>query len=137
MNPFAEDRPMARILLIDDEELVVKTVERLLKKMGYEVVCARNDQEALKCAGQSEFDLVVSDIRMPGKNGVEIMMEIKRLWSSQGRNLAPVIFLTGFADNKTEEQAQALSPVAYMFKPFDAAKLLQVIGSTLKRQPLQ
>lgn len=124
---------MARILLIDDEELVVRTLERLLRKTGYEVFSARNEQEALNHARENEFDLVLSDIRMPGKNGVEIMLEIQRFLSSRGRDRVPVIFLTGFADNKSEQEAQALNPVAYIYKPFDTEKLLQVIISSLDR----
>lgn len=113
---------------------MLKSLEKLLRKIGYEVVCAKNDQEALRHVEDGNFDLAVSDIRMPGKNGVEIMLEIERLLSSKGERRLPVIFLTGFADDKTEREAQALSPVAYIFKPFDTAKLLQVIQSTLNPQ---
>ena len=120
-----------KILVIDDEELLTKTFTRLLEKNGYEVYTAKNGSDAKVLAEEEAFDLIICDIRIPGKNGVEIIREIQPALAEKDKNKIPVIFLTGFADSKLEREAQALDPIAYIFKPFDVGKLLEVIESTV------
>ena len=123
-----------KILVIDDEEILIKTFSRLLDKLNYEVLVASRPEDALAMAEEEDFDLILCDIRMPGKNGVETMREIHSILEKRGKEKVPVIFLTGFADKKVEEDAQTLNPVAYVFKPFDTPQLLQTIEATLKEQ---
>ena len=121
-----------RILVIDDEELLVKTFARLLERIRYEVSVASRPDDAITMAQKENFDLVLCDMRMPGKNGVETIREMRTVQKSQGKPEVPVIFLTGFADPKLEREAQILNPVAYLYKPFDTSKLLEVIDSALE-----
>ena len=121
-----------RILVIDDEELLVKTFARLLERVRYDVSVASRPDDAIAMAQREDFDLVLCDIRMPGKNGVQTVQEMRIVQKSQGKREAPVIFLTGFADPKLEKEAQVLKPVAYLYKPFDTIKLLEIIDSTLE-----
>ena len=120
-----------RILVIDDEELLTKTFARLLEKKNYEVSVASRSEEALIMANEKNIDLILCDIRMPGKNGVETISEIRASFKQKGRPDVPVIFLTGFADKKVEEEALALKPAAFLFKPFDTLKLLDIIETCL------
>lgn len=121
-----------KILVIDDEELLVKTFARLLTRINYDVAVAVRPTDAIEMARQEDFDLVLCDIRMPGKNGVETIQEIRSLQKNQGKKESPVIFLTGFADPKLENDAQTLLPVAYLYKPFDTSKLLDAIELALR-----
>ena len=123
-----------RILVIDDEELLVKTFARLLERIRYEVSVASRPDDAITMAQKENFDLVLCDMRMPGKNGVETIREMRTVQKSQGKPEVPVIFLTGFADPKLEREAQILNPVAYLYKPFDTSKLLEVIDSALEEE---
>lgn len=116
-----------KILVIDDEEILTKTFARLLEKQGYEVLFALRADDAFAIAESEDFDLILSDIRIPGKNGVEIVKEMQAIFLKEGRAMPPVIFITGFADELLEEQAKQLNPVAYLSKPFDAIKLLKTI----------
>ena len=120
-----------RILVIDDEEILTKTLARLLERQNYEVLVASRPEEACMMTKGKDFDLILCDIRMPEKNGVETIREIRSLTKSKSKGETPVIFLTGFADVKLEKEAQTLNPIAYIFKPFDTLKLLEVIESTL------
>lgn len=122
-----------KILVIDDEELLTKTFARLLEKKNHEVLVASRYEDALVMTEEEDFDLVLCDIRMPGKNGVETVKEIQSILRKKGKSRVPVIFLTGFADKKVEETAKALNPVAYIFKPFDTAKLLEVVEASLQK----
>lgn len=120
-----------KILVIDDEELLIRTMSRLLEKSGYEVYTAKNAADAQVMAEEEEFDLIISDIRMPGKNGLEIVKAIQNLLASNYRNSLPVIFVTGFADEDIEKEARKLNPLAYIFKPFDIQELLNLIHKSI------
>lgn len=122
---------MKRILVIDDEEILTKTFARLLEKKGYEVFVASRAEDAIAMAEEIDFDLILCDMRMPGQNGVETIHQINSTCSLEGEKTIPVIFLTGYADEKLEEEAQKLNPVAYILKPFDTFQLLDVIQSNL------
>ena len=125
---------MKKILVIDDDELLTKTFSRLLQKLQYDVVVMTRPEDAIVVAAGGNFDLILCDIRMPGKNGVETIREVQTGAKKGGRAPVPVIFLTGFADNKLEQEAQSLNPVAYIYKPFDTPKLLELIQSTLNER---
>ena len=122
----------AKIMVIDDEELLTRTFARMLERQDYEVWVASRPEDALAMAEKEDFDLVLCDIRMPGKNGVETIREIQSQRLANQRGRLPVIFLTGYADIKLEKEAETLEPVAYIFKPFDTGKLLELIRSTVK-----
>ncbi len=120
-----------KILVVDDEELLTRTFARLLEKRNYEVLVASRAEDALIMAEEENFDLILCDIRMPGRNGVETIRDIRALRERDGKSPVPVIFLTGFADGALEEEAQALKPIAYVFKPFDTVKLLELVESAV------
>lgn len=111
---------MKNILLIDDEELIVKTLSKLLEKEGYDVIIIKNSKDAVVIVEEIHFDLIISDIRMPGFSGTECIAEIKKKLKTK---CPPVIFITGFADSKLKEEATKLNPIAYIKKPFDIPEL--------------
>ncbi len=119
------------ILVIDDEELLVKTMIRLLEKSGYEVYAVKNGIDAQAIIEEEEFDLVISDIRMPGINGVETVRNIQKILESNRKKRIPVIFITGFADETIAGEANKLNPIAYFYKPFDTVELLNVVKSRI------
>ncbi len=116
-----------RILVVDDEELLIKSMNRLLEKQGYQVYTAKNGQDAQILAEEEDFDLVICDIRMPGQNGVETVKAIKSIVKSNKNKDIPAIFVTGFADDSIRAEAQRLSPLAYLMKPFDIKELIEVV----------
>lgn len=119
-----------KILVIDDEELLTKTLTKLLEKYNYDVLVARRGEDAEAVADADQFDLIICDVRMPGMDGVATITKIR---NSAGINVAtPVIFVTGYADKKMETVARALNPIAYMQKPFDAEQILQVIKAAIQ-----
>jgi CheY-like chemotaxis protein len=115
-----------KILVIDDEELIIKSLKKLLEKNDFEVFLAKNGQDALVMAEDEQFDLIIADIRMPGMNGVETVKTICGMMDKNKLKLIPVIFITGYTDNEIEKEAKALNPIAYVYKPFD-------IGDFVKR----
>ncbi|MDD5217384.1 MAG: response regulator [Candidatus Omnitrophica bacterium] len=121
-----------KILVIDDEEMLTRTFSRLFRKRGHEVFVANRAAEALEAVRQTDFDLILSDVRMPGVNGVDLCRQIRDLRSGEGKKPVPVIFLTGFADETIEAEAKQLNPVAYVYKPCDMTELINLVDVTFQ-----
>lgn len=117
---------MADILVIDDEPLVRKTVRITLERGGHTIVEADNGLAGIRECGRHTFDLVISDILMPGKEGIETIQELranyptlKILAMSGGGRVANVDFLT---------IAMKLGANAMLRKPFDPHELLEKVN---------
>lgn len=121
-----------RILIIDDEELIIKTLRKLLEKNDFMVFVAKNGQDAMVMSEEENFDLIIADIRMPGINGVETVQSIYENLRKGNRKITPVIFITGHADEEIKKKAKAIKPIAYIFKPFDMSDLIEKIKEALK-----
>jgi len=120
-----------QLLVIDDDLLVSETLSRLLSKAGYQVTCARSADEALECVKYTDFKMIVSDIRMPGKNGVEAVESIQKFYS-QRKKKCGYMFLTGYAEEDTPGHAIRLGVTQFVLKPFDAKDFLARIEDELK-----
>lgn len=118
-----------RILLIDDDPLILKSFTRLLEYEEYEVIPTSSYIEAVGAIKEKDFDLVLSDIRIPGKNGVETVAEIQNQLEASGKHELPIIFITGFADDSQKLHANFLGEVLY--KPVDNDRLLIAIRDYL------
>ncbi|MCM8781916.1 MAG: response regulator [Candidatus Omnitrophica bacterium] len=121
-----------KILIIDDEELIIRSLSKLLEKNGYEVFVAKKGQDALLMFEEETFDLLIVDIRMPGMNGIETTQGIYKILEEKSPKRLPTIFITGYADQKIEKEARALKPAAYIYKPFDIEELVDRIKEVLK-----
>lgn len=124
---------MKKILLIDDEELVVKSVDKLLRKEGYEVIACKSGEDAIEKAKAEAVDLVICDIRMPKLTGIETIRKIRELFKTAGRKLVPEILITGYADEESNHEAEALQVAEYLYKPFDLRDFLTCVKKTIGR----
>ena len=120
-----------RILVIDDEEIIIRSLAKLLEKSGFEAFVAKTGQDALVMVEEEDFDLIISDIRMPGLNGIEAVKGIYKVLQEKGVERPPVIFITGYADKECKREAKALNPIAYIYKPFDISDLVGRIKEVL------
>jgi len=117
----------SRVLIIDDE-LGPRESLRILLKKQYEVVCADSVQKGLELLQEKHPDVIVSDIRMPGVNGIEGLRMIREI-----DPFVPVIMLTGYGALETAQEAIRLGANDYMKKPFDANDMLAVIRRNVER----
>lgn len=120
-----------KILLLDDEEVFVKAVQRLLTKEGYDVDCANNAIEAISKAAVKDFDLVISDIRMPGENGIIAIEKIKRIYEER-KIYCGYIFLSGYAEEDTPAHSIRLGIDKFLYKPLDNENFLKNIKDELE-----
>ena len=120
-----------KILLIDDEELVTKSLSRVLQKEGYQVRICRNGQDAISETQKERPDLLICDIRMPELNGVDTIKKIREFLKKTNQELIPEILITGYADEDTTKAAEALKVQEYIYKPFDLRDFLACVKRTL------
>jgi len=121
-----------KILVIDDEELVVASLIKLLKKSGYSAVSARNSSEAMEKIKEADFDLIVADVRMPGIDGVQIVKNIREYFKQKGKKPVPEILITGYSAEESVKQAQELKVADFIYKPFDINEFLEIVKKNLK-----
>lgn len=118
-----------KILLVDDEEYILSSLQRVLKMSGYRVVAVRDGQEALRLFERApdEFDLVITDLTMPKMTGVELTRELL-----SRRPDIPVILCTGFNDVITEQEANALGIRELLLKPAGTGEVKKVVRRALE-----
>jgi two-component system, NtrC family, response regulator PilR len=117
------------ILVVDDERSMRDFLKILLQKEGYMVVTAHNGESALECLANQEFDLIITDIRMPGMGGLELLGAVKE----QNPDL-PVIIITAFASPDDAVQAMKNGAFDYISKPFNVDEIKSVIESATTRK---
>jgi two-component system, NtrC family, response regulator AtoC len=115
-----------RILLIDDEELSLKAISGFLThQLGHDVTECQNGGEALKLYKANPFPLVISDIRMPGINGIELSRYIKGLPESQ---FTDIVLITGFGNMDSAVQALRAGAYDFLLKPIDVDELATLVS---------
>ena len=117
----------AKVLLVDDEKDFVEVLAERLETRGFEVRQAFNGDDAINLLNQQDADVVVLDVLMPGKDGVEILREIKQL-----KPLTEVIMLTGHATVETAIEGMKLGAYDYLMKPTETEDLVAKINKAYK-----
>ncbi|NOQ46777.1 MAG: response regulator [Desulfobulbaceae bacterium] len=123
---------MTSILVVDDELSMREFLKILLEKEGYEIAVAADGKKALELTGRQNFDLVVSDIRMPGMSGLELLAELKK-----NAPELPVILITAFASPDDAVTAMKNGAFDYITKPFQVEEIKGVIKSATVRKNVQ
>ncbi len=115
-----------KILLIDDELVILNMLTRMLERKGYETVAFQDPEEALNCLKSDSINLIICDLKMPEMDGIEVIFRAKR-----ARPKVPIILITGFASIPTAVNAIQLGAYDYVRKPFDMAKICSVVEKAL------
>ena len=110
-----------KILIVDDELVVIKSAERVLKSEGYSVEGALGGREAILKLGQDSFDLVFTDLKMPEVDGITLIRWIKKTKPDVG-----IVIITGYPSQDTIKEALELGIIDYVPKPFTPSVLLDV-----------
>lgn len=123
---------MSKILIVDDEQSMRDFLAIMLKKEGHEVATAGNGSDALKAIQAEIFDLVITDVKMPGTDGIEVLKTIKDVSSE-----TVVIMITAFATAETAVEAMKLGAYDYIIKPFKIDELKLIIQNSLEKRFLR
>lgn len=116
-----------RILVVDDEPIVVKSCERILSPEGYSLDTALNGKEAIAKLSQNGYDLVITDIKMPDMDGLELLRWIKNSKPDTG-----VVIITGYPSQESIKEALELRILDYLPKPFSPALLIETTQKAME-----
>jgi CheY-like chemotaxis protein len=134
MNTNPTEPPAKKILVVEDNEVVLRTITSKLQGAGYQVIAAMDGTEAVTLARKESPDLILLDIGLPPDvgsvpwDGFKLMEWFQRLDAARR---IPVIVITGSEDPKTKERATAAGAVAFFQKPLAHDYLLKVVRATL------
>jgi len=115
------------ILVIDDEPVVCNSLRRILGRRGHRVDQALVPDEGLEKIGANKYDLVLLDLRMPGKDGLEVLSTIKQRWPA-----TKVIIVTGFASIESAIEATRRGASQYIAKPFTPEEVTRATAAVLE-----
>ncbi len=115
------------ILLVDDDQEFRKAMKKMFERSGYSVTLAADGQEALNILSKDTFDLIISDLRMPNLNGMQLMEELKK------KNVKiPVIFITAYGEVESYMDLMNLGAFEYINKPVKGQEILNVARKALE-----
>ncbi len=121
-----------KILVVDDEEIALRNLEHILKGRDFDVVTVNNGTEALKLITDTNFDVVLTDLRMAKVDGMQILRECKRL-----RPLAEVIVITGYATVDSAIEAMKHGAYHYVPKPYRNEEVRKVVAEAVEKVRLK
>ena len=118
-----------RILVVDDDPKSRNILERLLTLTDYEVEIVKSGEEAVKRLKRSEFNLVLTDLDMPGMDGLELLSHVKSQYPD-----VPVIVVTGLVSEESRNEALEAGAVSLLSKPYTRDQLLAIISESLTKK---
>ena len=126
-SPNETERPH-RVLIAEDEALIRLDLAEMLREEGYEVIGQAGDgQEAVELAESLKPDLVIMDVKMPRRDGIDAASEIA------SKRIAPIVVLTAFSQRELVERARDAGAMAYLVKPFNINDLIPAIEVAVSR----
>ena len=117
-----------RILIVDDDEMVLIAVNELLCQEGYEVHAVSSGKEALDKLNQDGYDLLMLDVIMPEMDGFELCRQIRK---RENYKETPIVFLTAKSRDEDRAQGQEAGANLFLSKPISPNKLLEIISDTM------
>ena len=117
-----------KILVVDDEQIVLERCRRVLGDR-FEVRPVKSGEEALGVMSREVFSLLLLDIKMPGKDGMTLMREVKEKWPD-----IPVIIMSGYVTHETMEEVAKTDAATFLAKPFTPDELVQAVDQVLTKE---
>jgi len=121
-----------RLLIVDDEKITLKNIERAMKKEGYAVSSANSGSSALKLLEKNEYDVVLTDLRMEKVDGLQVLTKCRELYP-----LAEVILITAFASLPSAIESMKKGAYYYIAKPFKLDEVRKVVSEALEKVRLK
>lgn len=123
--------PKAKILLIDDDSLVLRTLVRILDANGYETTAVNSGSKAIEMVKKEDFDLVMTDLRMPELDGVETVKIVEEHYRRHRKSCA-YMFITAYPEDHRVKEIQKAGRAKLMLKPFEVDDLLGLVELELQ-----
>jgi DNA-binding NtrC family response regulator len=117
-----------KILVVDDDAIVIKSCRRILEAEGFEVMTVSGADEALEKVKCDDFNLLLMDVKMPKHDGIFLMREIKKNWPN-----IPIIVMSGYPTPETIADVLKLGATQFIPKPFRPDELTKVVRQVLQK----
>lgn len=115
---------LPRVLVVDDDEIVLSALAATLEWVGYEVKTARNGHEAAQALRRREYAVLITDVKMPGLSGIQLL---ERVRSQTPRTR--VLVVSGYPSREIEEEASAKGAALFLAKPVDTTRLRECVDA--------
>ena len=115
-----------KILVVDDEKIVLESCQAVLEEAGFEVVLLPSAYKALKAMNNEDFSLLLIDVKMPEHDGMHLMQEVKKRWPE-----TPVIVMSGYYTADTISEALRMGAATFIAKPFEPEELIATIRQVI------
>ena len=123
---------MTNILIVDDEDSIRSLLRRILEKDGYQCTTVSDVKEARTSMKETHFDLLLSDIKMPGESGIDLIRRVKTKYPDTA-----VVMVTVIDDQETARVVLKMGIYGYIIKPFDENQILISVANALRRRELE
>jgi len=117
-----------KILVVDDESIVLESCKRVLEDC-FEVILARSADVALDALRRETIGMILLDIKMPDKDGMSLLKEVKAKWPN-----IPVIVMSGYATTETVEQVSRTEAATFIAKPFTPDELVEAVANVIEKE---
>ena len=117
-----------KILVVDDEDIVLESCKRVLEDC-FEVILARSADAALEAIRRQTIGMILLDIKMPDKEGMSLLREVKEKWPN-----IPVIIMSGYTTTETVEQVSRTEAAAFIAKPFTPDELVEAVAKVIEEE---
>ena len=118
-----------KILVVDDEGIILNSCQKVLEADGFEVVPVPSAQEALMALERESFSLLLIDVKMPEHDGMYLMEEVKKKWAD-----IPMIVMSGYDTTDTIEGAAQRGAATFIPKPFTPDELIEAVRRVIKKE---
>ncbi len=115
------------ILVVDDEEGLRDALSKIFEDEGYTVCCAEDGEQALEMLQRTHIDLILTDMRMPGMSGIDLLKKVREVHENLG-----VIILTGYGEIESYIEAMSFGAMEYVSKPFKVNELKFIVNKILQ-----
>ena len=129
--PAPPEAPPRSILVVDDNRMTVKALQRILQGHGHAITIATSARQAMDTALTQELDLIISDIGLPDLSGWEMMRQLRQQLENRGRRPIRGIAISGFVDNDDRQKSLECGFVAHLAKPIDVNQLIETVNAAL------
>jgi DNA-binding NtrC family response regulator len=117
-----------KILVVDDESIVLDSCKRVLEDC-FQVILTRSAEAALEAMRRETIGMILLDIKMPGKDGMSLLRELKEKWPN-----IPVIVMSGYATTETVEQVSRTEAATFIAKPFTPDELVEAVAKVIEKE---
>jgi len=118
------------LLIVDDEPRILSALRRTLRREGFEIFAAESAREALRILDEQPVHLILSDHKMPGMTGMQLLAQAAQRWPAAAR-----ILITGWTESIPEQEIRAVGLRAIISKPWDDAELKEILRTAAKELP--